>query len=457
MFTDIAGRGYSGTNFIKITFLLLTLNAGFADGVGTAASFYQVHSLAIDQFRNLYAADTNNHRIRKITQSGIVTSLAGGTTTGFTDGLGPDAKFFYPQGIAVDPNSGAIFVSDSENHAIRLIVPCDGGYYVQNATCQVCPAETFSLYARFDISSCIPCGAGSSSAAGSSTCLPILATTFVAMDTSETRVLTSVTSFLNPLSAQNPDIASTLTKADSSFSEWATSSNQVASVTLRIDSTSSLPRTLATESAAVEIPSALSSSNNVIYISAAFGSAGLLGVTGFFVYQRMRSNGQAKTFTGVAPSPHRNSEITQLSGSPYLAQQYSTNMPSMNSGYRPISGLQTNGIFGNQIGQSFATEGWSDGPSLNRNSVSGSYAPSTQFGPLPNMINPTMYNRPQSGQGAPTLSPTSLFQYAGNMQTFQTGGFDRMTTTGNTQFARNTITVMPKATLQFPTVKALED
>ena len=132
--TNIAGSGTSGTNSFKISFLSLTLDAGFADGLGTAASFDTVYSLAIDQFRNLYAAEQKNNRIRKITQSGVVTSIAGGTTAGFTNGLGPDARFDGPIGIAVDPNSGAIFVSEYYNNAIRLIVPCDGGYYVQNVT-----------------------------------------------------------------------------------------------------------------------------------------------------------------------------------------------------------------------------------------------------------------------------------------------------------------------------------
>ena len=73
--------------------------------------------------------------------------LVSGTAPGFTDGLGPDARCNPPDGILVDPNYCAIIVSDTENNAIRLIVPCDGGYFVQNATCQVCPAGTFSFYA----------------------------------------------------------------------------------------------------------------------------------------------------------------------------------------------------------------------------------------------------------------------------------------------------------------------
>ena len=189
----------------------------------------------------------------------------------------------------------------------------------------------------------------------------------------------------------------------------------------------------------------------------AFGSAGLLAVTGFFVFRRIRSNGQAKTSAGVASSPYPSSGKSLLSGNLYLAERYVKNTPTINPGYRPTEGMQTNRIFGQQLGQSFSTGGWTEGTSVHKNSVSGSYAPQTKFGPLPNMINPTMYSRPQSVQSVLTLNPTSPFQFAGNTQTTQTGGFDRMTTTVNTRFSGNTITVVPKATLQFPTVQTMEN
>ncbi|HZG54167.1 MAG TPA: hypothetical protein VEZ40_18840, partial [Pyrinomonadaceae bacterium] len=59
---------------------------GFADGAGGAASFNTPSALAIDREGNLYVADTSNHRIRKVTPEGTVTTLAGDGTAGARDG-----------------------------------------------------------------------------------------------------------------------------------------------------------------------------------------------------------------------------------------------------------------------------------------------------------------------------------------------------------------------------------
>jgi sugar lactone lactonase YvrE len=92
----------------------------FADGSGAAASFWFPYGVAVDSAGNVYVADTDNHRIRKITPGGVVTTLAGSGTGQFADGTGSAASFFYPHGIAVD-SAGIVYVSDKLNHRIRRI------------------------------------------------------------------------------------------------------------------------------------------------------------------------------------------------------------------------------------------------------------------------------------------------------------------------------------------------
>ena len=94
--------------------------AGFADGTGTAAQFNSPSSVAVDSSGTVYVADSNNNRIRKITMAGVVTTLAGSGAPGFVNGTGTAAKFYSPQGVAVD-SSGTVYVADYNNNCIRKI------------------------------------------------------------------------------------------------------------------------------------------------------------------------------------------------------------------------------------------------------------------------------------------------------------------------------------------------
>ncbi len=94
---------------------------GYADGTGTSAQFDRPFSVALDKSGNFYVSDRNNNRIRKISSAGVVTTLAG-STLGFADGIGISSQFYFPFGVAVDL-SGNVFVADRDNHKIRKIDP----------------------------------------------------------------------------------------------------------------------------------------------------------------------------------------------------------------------------------------------------------------------------------------------------------------------------------------------
>ena len=96
------------------------VHLGYTDGTGTSAQFRNPSGVAVDGAGNVYVADRVNHRIRKITTSGVVSTLAGSGTSGYTDGTGTSAQFKSPRGVAVD-GAGNVYVADQENHRIRKI------------------------------------------------------------------------------------------------------------------------------------------------------------------------------------------------------------------------------------------------------------------------------------------------------------------------------------------------
>jgi len=96
--------------------------SGFSDGAGNATQFNFPRGVAIDRNGNVYVADQNNHRIRKITPEGVVSTFAGASTAGSIDGIGTAAKFNFPSGLALD-NAGNVYVADFHNNKIRKITP----------------------------------------------------------------------------------------------------------------------------------------------------------------------------------------------------------------------------------------------------------------------------------------------------------------------------------------------
>ncbi len=104
----IAGSGTSGY--------------GGDGGLATAAQLNWPHDVAADAAGNLYIADTYNHRIRKVTAEGLISTVAGNGTAGYSGdgGLATVAQLNYPYAVAADA-AGNIYVADSLNDRIRKV------------------------------------------------------------------------------------------------------------------------------------------------------------------------------------------------------------------------------------------------------------------------------------------------------------------------------------------------
>jgi sugar lactone lactonase YvrE len=96
--------------------------SGAADGTGSAASFYIPLGVAVDASGTLYVADTENNEIRRITAAGVVSTFAGSTSAGSSNGAGSAASFSGPSGVAID-STGNVYVADQNNQLIRKISP----------------------------------------------------------------------------------------------------------------------------------------------------------------------------------------------------------------------------------------------------------------------------------------------------------------------------------------------
>lgn len=96
---------------------------GATDGTGTGARFHSPLGLTLAPSGDLYVADFSNHTLRRVTPAGVVTTFAGTAgATGATDATGAVARFFNPGGIAAD-SSGHLYVTDFNNHVVRKISP----------------------------------------------------------------------------------------------------------------------------------------------------------------------------------------------------------------------------------------------------------------------------------------------------------------------------------------------
>jgi len=105
-----------------VTTVAGSTSCGSADGTGASASFNRPSGIVYDGATgDLYVTDTANNTIRRVTTAGAVTTIAGeaNSTLGFADGIGANARFSNPAGIEYDPANGLLYITDSNNNAIR--------------------------------------------------------------------------------------------------------------------------------------------------------------------------------------------------------------------------------------------------------------------------------------------------------------------------------------------------
>jgi uncharacterized protein (TIGR03437 family) len=125
-----------------------------ADGVATQQGLTDPRGVAIDRAGSLYIAESGHNRVRKVSTSGAITTIAGDGTCCYSGdgGLGTSAQLNQPWGVAVDAD-GNIYVADSGNNAIRVLAPVSAGVQVgavvnaaSNLAGSIAPGELVVLY-----------------------------------------------------------------------------------------------------------------------------------------------------------------------------------------------------------------------------------------------------------------------------------------------------------------------
>jgi hypothetical protein len=146
----ITPTGMSGATTWVVTTMAGTPSIGSADGAGSTARFYEPASVAVDNAGHVYVADSENDTIRKISQGGMVGTMAGSVgQAGSADGAGGAAQFDDPEGVAAD-EAGNVYVADTENDTIREVSPGGSVTTIAGAAGQYGSADGTGSAARFD-------------------------------------------------------------------------------------------------------------------------------------------------------------------------------------------------------------------------------------------------------------------------------------------------------------------
>lgn len=124
---------------------------GFQNGTGTGARFKSVEGIVVDSSGNVFVADWEDRKIRKITAAGVTTTFAGSGVYGSADGVGIAAEFMTPEGLAIDSLNN-IYVTDTDANKIRKITPEGVVTTIAGGGPIGAPAEGEALDVRFSTS-----------------------------------------------------------------------------------------------------------------------------------------------------------------------------------------------------------------------------------------------------------------------------------------------------------------